>query len=184
MIEAVKQLAEITNSELRPPVTTENLALLKSKYERLPDSLVSLLSIADGESDSSYKSNGMIAFEAFLRASEIAREHDFVESYELGDLDHFGGCERIRKAWHRGHKGLIPISMGYDLHCVCIDMNPGPAGKVGQILAIRPVTASLHVIADDVQSLLQKTLAIYRAKSFDFADDNCPCLTLEDFPCL
>ena len=83
MIETVKQLAKITNSELRPPVAAEDLALLKSKYRQLPESLVSLLLIADGESDSTFKSNGMIAFEAFIGAAEIAREHDFVQSLSL-----------------------------------------------------------------------------------------------------
>lgn len=181
MIETVKQLAKITNSELRPPVAAEDLALLKSKYRQLPESLVSLLLIADGESDSTFKSNGMIAFEAFIGAAEIAREHDFVQSYEMGDLNHFEVCDRISKTWR---KGLIPISLGYDLHCVCIDMNPGPAGKVGQILALRPVTASINVIADDLQSLLHKTLAIYQSRSFNVDDDDCPSLTLEDFPIL
>ena len=179
MIEAVNQLAKITNSQLRPPVTAEDLALLKSKYKQLPESLVNLLAIADGETDSSFKSNGMIAFEAFMSATEIAREHDFVESNELGDLSHFEGCDRISKTWHTG---LIPISMGYDLRCVCIDMNPGPAGKVGQILGLRPVTADLNVIADDLPSLLQKTLDIYQERSFNIEDDTCPCMTLEDFP--
>ena len=101
-------------------------------------------------------------------------------SYELGDLSDYEVCDRISKEWHAGC--LIPIALGYDLHCVFIDMTPGPSGKVGQILAMRPITAELDVIADDLLSLLHKTLAIYQERSFDFNDDDCPNFTLEDFP--
>ncbi|TWU51496.1 hypothetical protein Poly59_30880 [Rubripirellula reticaptiva] len=181
MIAELKKLAQLTNSILRPPASDATLELLKSSYSEIPALLVELLSFADGEQDSSFKSNGIIAFEAFISAEEIAREHDFVTSYEYDDLNQFVECDRInqRPNWH---SGLIPISFGYDLHCVCIDMNPGPAGRVGQILGLRPICGNIQVIANDLEALIQKTLAIYDARSVDVSDPNCLCLTLDDFP--
>lgn len=181
MIQQLQKLAQLTNSILNPPVSDTDLASLKSCYSKVPDLLVELLTIADGEQESSFKSNGIMAFEAFISAKDMVREHDFATSYSYEDLNQFVVGKRIRNTpdWHLG---LIPISFGYDLHCVCIDMNPGPSGNVGQILALRPITGGIRVIADDLEALLQKTLGIYKDQSFDINDPSCPCLTLEDFP--
>lgn len=176
----VGQLARVTDSQLCGPANDQQIAMLRSAYDAVPASLVELLSFANGEADSSFKSNGIVAFEAFINAEEIASESDFTTADSVYDgLNEFVSCQRIDRSenWRRG---LIPISFGYDAHCVCIDMNPESQGTVGQILALQPVTGGISGVANGLEELLQTTLNIYQEKEFDFSDPDCPNLTLED----
>ncbi len=182
LAELANQLSRITQSPLNQPAGSEQLEALRSAHDVVPASLIELLSFANGEADSSFKSNGMIAFEAFIDVAEIVRESDFATSYDVyHGLNEFIGCKRINgsKNWH---DGLIPISFGYDARCVCIDMLPGASGKVGQILGWRPTVGGIAVIANGLEELLGKTLSIYQDCDFNFSDPDCPCLTLDDFP--
>ena len=180
--ELINNLAKITQSQLREPASERELHELQSRFEEVPSQLLQVLSCANGEAESSFKSNGMIAFEAFIDSENIIREFDFATSYDVyHDLNQFVSCDRIVRNddWH---KGLVPISFGYDAHCVCIDMKPGPNGAVGQILALRPVTGNIDVIAKDLQHLLELTTSMYQSRKFDPSPHDAPCLTLEHFP--
>ncbi len=182
LAELANQLSRITQSPLNQPAGSEQLEALHAAYDVVPSSLIELFSFANGEADSSFKSNGMIAFEAFIGVSQIVHESDFATSYDVyHGLNEFIGCKRINgsKNWH---DGLIPISFGYDARCVCIDMQPGPAGKVGQILGLRPTVGGIAVVANGLDELLERTLSIYQNRDLDFSDPDCPCLTLDDFP--
>jgi len=180
--ELVDNLSQITQTNLSGPASGQEIAALQSRFATVPPELVELLSYANGEVDSNFKSNGMIAFEAFISSEHIIREFDFATSYDVyHDLNQFITCDRIQRT-ENWHEGLIPISFGYDAHRVCIDMRPGPGGCVGQILALRPVTGNIYVIANDLRQLLERTIAMYKARDFDPSSNTAPCLTLEDFP--
>ena len=180
MKELVDKLSRITQTALLEPATEQELSALKSRFEIVPTQLIELLSCANGEVDSSFKSDGMIAFEAFISSSQIVQEFDFATSYGVYDeLNQFVEGDRIDST-EKWLEGLVPISFGYDAHCVCIDMKPGPSGNVGQILALRPVTGNIDVIANDLKHLLERTILAYESRDFDPSDE--PCLTLADFP--
>lgn len=175
-------LSTITKTTLQKPANRAQLDELLATYEHVPETLLELLAFANGEVDSSFKSNGMIAFEAFISASEIINEFGFATDSDLYvDLNRFVNCQRIDKS-SQWHHGLIPISFGYDGHCVCIDMKPGQKGTPGQILGLQPTIGIIAVIAESLTDLLSKTLALYQEQQFEFSDPNSPNLTLADFP--
>ena len=180
--ELAHELSRVTHTCVREPATSQQITELRAAYPEIPDCLIQLLTFANGEVDPIFRHNGMIAFEAFYGCEEIVSYSDFATSYSAyGDLNQFVQTKRIDKSTN-WHEGLIPISFGYDAHIVCIDMEPGADGLAGQILALRPITGNISVISNSLEELLTKTLELYRAKNIDFADDDCPLLTLEDFP--
>ena len=72
--------------------------MLRSAYDDVPASLVELLSFANGETDSSFKSNG-IAVEAYIGAEAIARDSDFATAHVVYDgLNEFVICKQINKS--------------------------------------------------------------------------------------
>ena len=86
----------MTQSPLCEPATEQELAALQSRFELVPAQLIELLSCANGEVDSSFKSDGMIAFEAFISSEQIVQEFDFVTSYGVyDDLNQFVEGDRI-----------------------------------------------------------------------------------------
>lgn len=180
--ELAHDLSRVTQTYIREPASNKQISELRAAYPEIPDSLIQLLTFANGEADSVFRYNGMIAFEAFFGSMEIVACSDFATSHEVyRNLNQFVTTKRIDNT-SNWHEGLIPISLGYDAHTICIDMKPGAEGLIGQILALRPIAGSISVISNCLEELLSKTLELYSVKNIDLADDDCPLLNLADFP--
>jgi cell wall assembly regulator SMI1 len=153
---AASQPTEV--KKLNPPATDADFAQFEAVAGRpLPDELKQIYSINNGSA------GGTLFGLAFLSLADVAREwraweeirHEYPDN-ALGEFCTSFPANAIRKEY--SNPGWIPVLYDWGGNYIGVDVDPGPAGRVGQVINFGRDEDDKFVIAQDFTGFLRLML--------------------------
>ncbi|MDL4773713.1 SMI1/KNR4 family protein [Actinomadura xylanilytica] len=156
----------------------ERAELLDGLQTALPPDLLALYGAADGDDDDSgvvFHGYQWLGLEGLVNASPPDREDGWTGvPLSAGPIE-VGPPGRVRRSFDR--PGWIPIGVNADGAYLYVDMDPGPAGRPGQVIDNDPEGTGPVYVADSVTTLLRRYADALDRGSYTLEGD---CLYVDD----
>ncbi|MGW2660702.1 SMI1/KNR4 family protein [Nocardia tengchongensis] len=145
-------------AHFRPPVSVDALTHYREVFgQALPDSLVAVLAVADGNDDEGdFFLHNLLGVEEIIAIQTV--QEQTAESFRRAGLD----CDRwvrcpepgvvSRKFWK---PGWVPFTADDGDSGFAVDMSPGPFGTSGQVITYGPDPALRTVIAPSLTEFFE-----------------------------
>lgn len=156
---------------LNPGASDAQLSALETTLgQTLPDDYRAWLAGHNGENDTDL---GMMSAGEFLSTERTASEWQKMVTLaaEVGGpitTESEPDGHIVPVWWHRG---WIPITSDGAGNLECLDLNPGPAGTVGQVIDFDHETVHRTVVATSFRAWIEQFVADVEAGEYAYSDD-------------